>query len=363
MDVKKEETCTFPGISLLYADQEGVIVKMDIIVPISYQSVPTIENVVDVFKSKVDSLIESVISFIETEVENKFSIKTEFSTEEEVKDFDICDKEEQTPKYFSDADSGGLDCGGKDIKGSEIEKQLINVIRIKKKKGSEKENQASNVIRIKKNTKKWQPPKEICPDCGKFYGQEYLKKIHYYKCNNLPIPNFVPEEEGAFPCPECGKVFSKNTYLYIHTKNVHHERTFMCHLCDHRSKSKESLKKHMEIHDKRSWPCPKCEKVLRSKKSLMTHTRVIHSEAGQIPVPCPHCGKEFKKLNLRTHIYTVHRPKGHQCSQCDFKAQTHYNLKVHVSKVHLGKKELDKEECDLCGITTTNLSYHKKTHH
>jgi len=342
MDLKRDVNCTFPSISLLYKDQEGIIVKMDIIVPISYQSIPTIENVVHVFKSKVDSLVESVISFIENEVENKFALKDlpKYTIEPDYKTFDA-DEE----KYSAGSDDEIFDTG-------DIDKELPNVIRIKKITESE--------FKLKKS-KIDQSLKEICPDCGKFYEPKYLKNIHYYKCNNLPIPGV--NAEGKFTCPDCGKIFSKKVYLYNHVKRLHSSEEFMCHLCDYRSKNKDYLREHLAAHEKRTWTCAKCGSTLSSKKSYQNHMRAMHTEAGQDLVPCPECGKEFKSYHMYSHMNRVHKPKKFQCTYCDYKTINNFNLKLHVSKMHLGKKELDKEECDLCGIKTTNLEYHKKIHH
>jgi len=333
--------CTFPSISLLYKDQEGVLVKMDIIVPISYQCIPTIEKVVDVFKSKVDSLIENVLAFIEKEVENKYALKDlpKFEREPDNKNLDT--DEEYKPESddeFSDA--------------SETETPLPNIINIKKNS------------KLKKG-KKDQFRKEICPDCGKFFDQKYLEKVHSYKCKNLP----KPEEDNRFTCPDCGKVFSKYSYLQAHIKRLHSasNEEFMCHLCDFRSKNKYYLKvhidAHIDTHEKRTWTCSKCGNSLGSKKTLENHMRAYHTEAGQNMVPCPHCGKEFKHYHIHNHINRVHKPKRFHCPHCSYKTITNFNLKLHVNKMHFGKKEMDKEECDQCGIKTTNLKYHKKIHH
>jgi len=333
--------CTFPSISLLYKDQEGVLVKMDIIVPISYQCIPTIEKVVDVFKSKVDSLIESVISFIENEVENKYYLKDlpKIEIEPDNKILDADEEGDQSPKYSPRSYDECSDA-------SETVTPLPNVINIKKNSKLKKE-------------KKDQSRKEICPDCGKFYDQKFLKTVHFYKCKNLP----KPEEEDRFACPECGKIFSKKAYLYMHVRRLHSNEEFMCHLCDFRTKSKESLKVHIDAHEKRTWTCSKCGNILTSKKSFLNHMRAFHTEAGQDMVPCPHCGKEFKNYHMANHINRVHKPKRFQCPHCSYKTITNFNLKLHVNKMHLGKKEMDKEECDQCGIKTTNLQYHKKIHH
>ena len=80
-------------------------------------------------------------------------------------------------------------------------------------------------------------------------------------------------------------------------------------------------------------------------------------------INCEECGKQIRKVSYKSHIKKVHGERRHACHLCSYKAQSSYNLKLHISKSHLGLKEIPKEKCQYCDVVATNIPLHMKDHH
>ena len=65
---------------------------------------------------------------------------------------------------------------------------------------------------------------------------------------------------------------------------------------------------------------------------------------------CPCCQKEFtQKVNLRTHIESVHEKKRHKCDQCEKDFAGESGLRYHKLTKHEGKKiNINKKQCPHC---------------
>ena len=169
------------------------------------------------------------------------------------------------------------------------------------------------------------------------------------------------------PCEYCGKVFKSIIQLKVHSKRYHENPgniLHQCEKCSYKSLHLHMLKVHIKNqHESEKYQCNECGKSFYGVKLYRAHFARIHTEHGQEMVRCQECGKETKKFRLKQHMALMHMERRHACNLCNYKAQTGYNLKLHVSKSHLGIKELPKHKCPHCDTTTTNLEFHIKSNH
>jgi len=356
-----------PYINLVFADQQNLSVNITIIVPLSLKSAASEVEIHQVFESRISALIRDVTSFIENNIDQK-PIENKIETQSETKF-----------AYYDDLPS--VDAWDNDdkeaIEGKVAEPTVIGFKKKEKREYNKSIEYNTGHIEVsceecgelvKKSRLSYhiqKHHKELCLNCGKYFTQTYYKYKHYYKCNNLPNPNYPDEEEGSHICQHCGKEFKMKVHLDTHVKYVHKEEEFMCHLCDFKSKIQYQLKIHISRrHTKNAEvTCDICNKTYANNLQLKQHHRKKHSGRAIEMTSCETCGKEFRTLYLQKHIDKVHAPKKYHCQQCDYKAGTSYNLKLHVNKMHLGLKEIPKESCPHCDVVTTNLKHHIAQYH
>jgi len=321
---------TNPIINLIYEDQDMIGIKMCIVVPSAYASIPSLHHIVMTFKSELDSLVEKVTAYIENEAKANFS------------------GNENNASNFN--------------KSGTLLIENIESLKSEYKDGID-EVQEPYIIPIKKKVRIRGGKKEMCSKCSKFFTPEYLQKWHQCIVNNLETSDASKSKEIGHKCPQCGKLFINLLTLRIHIKNLHSGMIFMCDICDYQGKSKTLLKEHMARHgEKEKVPCKSCGKSI-FKGDLRRHHRLYHDENWQKMIPCPVCGKEFKKKQLPKHMKSVHAKRTYECDLCEYKARDKYNLRLHVSKMHLGVKDLPKEKCQYCDSETTNLKHHIQKNH
>ncbi|XP_052003485.1 uncharacterized protein LOC127658311 [Xyrauchen texanus] len=104
-----------------------------------------------------------------------------------------------------------------------------------------------------------------CPKCGKFYTKRKIKE-HESICNN---------EELRTACSKCGKYFSKTKYRTAHEKQC---------------QGKISNETGTNGKDRFKQQCPQCFKCFRSKSFLLRHLSVHSKEKSYA---CMHCGQKY----------------------------------------------------------------------
>lgn len=196
---------------------------------------------------------------------------------------------------------------------------------------------------------------EICK--MKFVGIRTLRRHMTMEHQSV---NLYTKEKKMVPCHICGKLVGEPS-LRGHIKNIHSTEIHKCDYCDFTTNRAMKVRVHMKKHLRPAKPCPECGKLV---KSLAQHFRLNCSSTAQKErFPCPICEKTFsKKDGMQKHVRHVHdNVKNILCNFCDYKTNSSFNLRLHISKMHT-KEELE-VECQFCHVKTRGLEYHLKIYH
>lgn len=100
---------------------------------------------------------------------------------------------------------------------------------------------------------------------------------------------------GAYPCPECDKIFNHASSLSIHLRTHSEDKSHTCGYCGKRFGRADLLKSHKRTHTgERPYSCNLCGKSYSHQGQLRIHKRV---HTGERPYGCVHCGKRFSEHN------------------------------------------------------------------
>lgn len=200
------------------------------------------------------------------------------------------------------------------------------------------------------------------------------------------------DKNKLFPCPKCGKWFTKKStvesHLLIHTG----EKPFRCATCGIGFIYKSSLKKHHQVTHLgvKPYKCTTCGKSFMNKYNFLRHegTKVEKSICESIRrkrlsqklslikppekknppseqkfYPCATCGKNFKhKCIMETHrlVHTGDRP--FRCTTCDIGFVYKTSLTRHNKILHT---EQSLFQCTTCGKSfryKVTFERHQVTH-
>ena len=216
--------------------------------------------------------------------------------------------------------------------------EVSKSLSLKESLESEKLIESAPIIMRKQNHQK---SDSQCYKCGKILcNKQYLK-------NHLDI---------------CGKTKAHGTGLETKKKEGYsNNKVYKCKQCDFTGIS-ATLKTHSEVHN--GVLLKTCEICGFTGKRMKRHIQRNHNVKSQERVKCDECGKQIKKNGMEKHKLIVHTTqRKHPCNDCEYKAGSKYNLKLHVNKMHLGNNTLPKEECAYCDFQTTNMLHHMKVYH
>lgn len=129
----------------------------------------------------------------------------------------------------------------------------------------------------------------ICDLCNRRFKKKSLLKQHL---------KLTHQSQEMYTCIHCSKAFSKKGNLKRHEKIHAPTKNDKCQIC---LVEVRNLKAHIAgVHSQTRPTCVKCSKKIRKSD----YNRHVQS----CMVPCPHCGKIFKKKrNLTNHINKEHQ--------------------------------------------------------
>jgi len=86
------------------------------------------------------------------------------------------------------------------------------------------------------------------------------------------------------------------------------------------------------IHEKTKYDCTLCEHKSNSRYQLKKHKASKHEG---VKYPCDQCDYKANELgNLKRHKRSKHEGVRYPCDQCDYKATQNQHLKKHIEMVH-----------------------------
>ncbi|XP_045509045.1 zinc finger protein 91-like [Colias croceus] len=145
-----------------------------------------------------------------------------------------------------------------------------------------------------------------CVECDRQFPSQYLYKRHL----STAVAH-VQRPPIKVPCPECGKIFSRNTYMKNHYKLVHVRSTkHYCEICNKHFVSGFSLRTHRKfVHEKTVKPkdkiCDVCGRGFHTNRTLLNHKR---THTGERPYKCTYCPAAFAQSYARTtHERSQHK--------------------------------------------------------
>ena len=215
-----------------------------------------------------------------------------------------------------------------------------------------------------------------CDICGKRFGTKETMTRH--RESGKPCRPQATDMELRNPlknkCKQCGKTFTRNTYLKRHQKSVHmNERNHACDICELRFGSKDHMTRHKEqVHMKeRTHACDICGKRFGRKEHIAGHRESVHEvhfetkRGSHLPPDLPSSievatkdsnplidGVEGDQLQGKVKYNVVN--KCHQCGR-SFTGSDH--LKRHQMLKHMNER---KHACDICGNSFTRNALLKR---
>uniref|UniRef100_A0A0N5CY88 Myoneurin n=1 Tax=Thelazia callipaeda TaxID=103827 RepID=A0A0N5CY88_THECL len=147
-----------------------------------------------------------------------------------------------------------------------------------------------------------------------------------------PVKKYRSLESFSYGVPE--KVVSP---IIVGDQKEMMEKPFKCSFCDHRTKEKSALDKHIRcIHTLETpYKCPYCHQGFKIQSNLVRH---IRSHTGEKPYCCKKCGTMYAdKKNMDAHIFREHL-KGElfECPEelCKARFWRKDRFLVHCSRSH-----------------------------
>ena len=202
-----------------------------------------------------------------------------------------------------------------------------------------------------------------CSICGKSFRLQSNFVTHYVEClssmrcgicaspftstKNL-MKHLIMTHEGS--------IYKGNSFK----GNINKENCFMCSSCNSEFFGAKELKLHFlyEHLGGEILPCPVCNATFKDIRILKQHLRFTH---GEKTFKCHFCREKYRsKQSLQSHIMSVHEnTRPHKCSMCDFAANLKSTLNKHIKAAHEEKKF----KCHVCDTKFTirsSLNYHTK---
>lgn len=134
--------------------------------------------------------------------------------------------------------------------------------------------------------------------------QEDCEMCKHSVRTSASCPLHAGQTKDAFSCPQCDKVFAKDTNLKVHMKQ-HQEPKFSCDVCHKKFTYKCNMLRHRDTHStEKPFHCSICAKKFCTKFLLASHMRMHNQD---LMFKCEICGKGLtRKDYLKNHMKKMH---------------------------------------------------------
>ena len=163
-------------------------------------------------------------------------------------------------------------------------------------------------------------------------GEHEVRDCIEEKEDVKPPEEIVKEKEKAlFFCPECGATFPKNASMRTHFRSKHKGVQYPHDYNPYNSYSL-ALDTRSNLSDSEAFVCGECGRRFSLQESLRIHTEAVHQARR---LECGQCGETFSQSgSLSSHVKSQHQKVRLECEVCQQQYSSRGGLKLHRRNQH-----------------------------